>query len=265
MHSLLIWAALVALLSYVGGPILIRFKQKAKAHPKFESLDASDIPDALAHYVYSTANALREDGFIPEAYLSLPDQVPNVRAYLILLANRPSGDKAMVTVMMTHQEGKTPQVGTHYVEFSTRYASGKVVDTMNGGTLGAFKTLPGEVKTQIPQVQDPHALCLIHRHILDRLADVAPGDEKVMYPEGDAARYLAGVMEKGYEEQAALGLLYRDEEGGEAIFRPTWYGAFYMTWGLLFPIKQIRQMRAAQRATAVLRSFRESQSDPLPS
>jgi hypothetical protein len=265
MHSLFIWAILMALLYYIGGPILIRLKQKAKAHPKFESLDASDIPDVLAHYVYSTANALRDDDFTPEAYLSLPDQVPNVRAYLILLANRFAGDKAMVTVMMTHQEGKTPQIGTHYVEFSTRYASGKVVDTMNSQTLGAFKTLPGRVKTQMPQVQDPHLLYQIHRHVLDRLAGVTPGDAKEMYPEGEAARYLADVLERSYDEQAALGLLYRDEERGETIFRPTWYGAFYMTWGLLFPIKQIRQMLAAQWANTVLRSFRESPSEPLRS
>jgi hypothetical protein len=86
-----------------------------------------------------------------------------------------------------------------------------------------------------------------------------------MYPEGEAARYLADVLTKGYEEQAAMGLMYRDEEGGETIFRPTWYGAFYMTWGQLFPIKQIRQMRASQWGNTVLRSFQESQADRLAS
>lgn len=265
MYSLLIGVGILALLFYVGSPALIRCTQKAKAHPKFEELEASDIPDALAHYVYSTANALRQDDFTPEAYLSLPDQVPNVRAYLILLANRQSGDKAMVTVLMTHAGDTTPQIGTCYVEFSTRYASGTVVDTMNSSTLGAFKPVPREVKTQIPQVQDPHLLFQLHMHVLANFAGVDPGDEKLMYPEGEAARYLADVLTRGYEEQVALGLMYRDEEGGETIFRPTWYGAFYMTWGQLFPIKQVRRWAAAQRANMILRSFRESFSDPLRS
>ena len=258
MRTLLTLLVGIAVFAYLIYPIIIRFSFKAKGRPRFKALEAAEIPDVLADYIYSTANALREDGFLPEAYLSLPDQVPNVAAFLIMLTNRATGDKAMVTAMMTFQPGKTPQIGTRYVEFSTRFVSGKAVDTLNSNTAGAFLPVAGETKTRLPQIPDPHTLYQIHRHVMENFASIEPGDEKTLYPEGGALPYLTDVLVKSYEAQMALGLFYRDEVYGETLFRPTWYGAFYMTWATLFPVREIRRMLARQRSDEILRSFRES-------
>lgn len=260
MNGLIFGALAVAAFFYVGMPLLIKFSQKAKARARFEPLEHSDIPAVLSDYVYSTANALRQDGFTSEAYLCLPDQVPNVKAYLIMLTNRAMGDKAMVTVLMQCPPGQTPQLGTRYVEFSTRFQSGKSVDTLNSSTLSSFKLLPGETKTYLPKVQDPHLLYRIHRHVIAKFAGIEPGDAPEVYPEGGALPYLTDVMEKGYEEQAALGLFYRERRASGDLFRPTWYGAFYMTWGLLFPFAQLRRMQLDRRADEVMRSYRQSEA-----
>ena len=88
MWQVVAWVGELIALFYMAFPILIRFSLKAKAHPRLEKLEASDIPDVLADYLYGQANALREDGFTPEAYLALNDSTPNVRTYLILMTNR---------------------------------------------------------------------------------------------------------------------------------------------------------------------------------
>lgn len=250
--------------TYIGGPILIYFTQKMKARPRFETLEPSQMPGPVADYVYSTANALRDAGFTPESYLCLPDAVPNVKAYLILLANHAAGDKAMVTALMSEMPDMPATLGTVYVEFSTRYASGRLVDTMNSRQLSSFPALPHEVKNQFPAIQDPLRLYEIHRHIMAKHAGIADNDRKVMFEPGSAAAYLAQVMAQGYEEQAAVGIMRRTVEADEEIYRPTWYGAFRMTWGLMFPFQSMRRAAISRKSAAILDAFRrESSQTPV--
>ena len=79
-----------------------------------------------------------------------------------------------------------------------------------------------------------------------------------MYPEGQALSYLTEVTARTYAEQTAFGLFYSDEEFGETIYHPTWYGAYYMAWRVMFPLSQIDRMLSARRANQVIQSFRET-------
>jgi hypothetical protein len=109
-------------------------------------------------------------------------------------------------------------------------------------------------------VQDPFQLYEIHRHIIAKHASIADSDRKVMFEPGGAAAYLAQVMTQGYEEQAAVGILRRTIENTEDIYRPTWYGAFRMTWGLMFPFSSLRRNAISRRSDAILESFRRESS-----
>jgi hypothetical protein len=256
MNVLLVIVLSIIALVYLGGPLLIFVTQKMKARPRFETLEPSQMPAPVAEYVYSTANALRQAGFVPEAYITLPDAVPNVRAYLIMLTNREAGDKAMVTVLLGHVEGQAEGLTNAYTEFSTRFASGRTVDTMNSRDLSAFPKLPHEYKTQLPHVLDPIQLYDIHCHVMAHHAGIAPNDRKIVYDEGQAIPYLTEVFARSYEEQTAAGILYRTSGGDDEVYRPTWRGAFGMTWGLLFPFLNLRRMQRAAHGNKILASFR---------
>lgn len=255
----LIWEVVAGLAALIYGftPIVTRYSTRMQAEPEFEPLAASDLPPALAEWVYGTAATLREDGFVPEAYLALPNQMPNTRAYLILMVSRHSGDKAMATAIISDSAGVRGALQNCYLEFSTRFASGKIVMTLNSKTLGSFdQEMPNETRIYFPYISNPHALYQLHQHVMDKFAGIAPTDEKVLYPEGEAVLWMKEILRKVLEEQAQLGVLKRSPTGD--AFYPTWIGAYRMTWQLLPPLLQLRRKAEMRKADAVFRSYRAS-------
>ncbi|HVF84909.1 MAG TPA: hypothetical protein VM821_02925, partial [Abditibacteriaceae bacterium] len=132
---LLPWVPWLLALIYIGLPLLILFSQKMQANPQFVPIDPSNTPADATRYFSSVVPELEKDGFRVSASLGMPNQVPNVRVFLVMLINRGTGDKAMVT-LMTPDEGSA----TLYTEFSTRFESGQCFDTLNSPTLSAFQT-----------------------------------------------------------------------------------------------------------------------------
>lgn len=250
MHGLqpvVTWFIVFVVVSYAGMPIVIRFAQKMRAHPHLNELDLTTLPPGIGDYLTRTAGALTADGFAEPTYLAMPDQVPNVSAYLIMLVNRASGDKAMVTALFAQNVATPP---TLYVEFSTRHENGQVFDTLNSQTVGSFPPGPQTVRTQTPSVQDPHRLLQVHRFVMDRAAVAGP---KSLYAPGEAVPYLGRVLIESYEAQVKRRWLYLDRAAD--AYRPTWVGAYRMTWPQLWPVKSLLTGRMRREEQAVLRSF----------
>jgi hypothetical protein len=244
------WLLLIIGVPYVGGPALIRFSQKMAAKPRFYPLQAGDLPEEAAAYLYGTTNALLNVGFIPAAYLSMPDQVPNVRTYLVMLVNRAEGDKAMVTQMYATTTGAA-RLATSYLEFSTRFENGQSIETLNSDTLNSFKAGADEVKTQAPAVKDPQELYRLHQYMMEKRAR---GGAKVVYDEGQEIPYLCRVIVESYEQQVRFGWLSLSRS--EEVYRPTWKGAFLMTWGLLWPVNALRKSLMRRNEQKALNAFR---------
>ncbi|HVK05882.1 MAG TPA: hypothetical protein VM490_20590 [Armatimonadaceae bacterium] len=250
MVPLLIVLAVLVVAAYVALPLVIKASQKMAMRPEFYTLTPEQLPPSLSEYVYGTAAALREHGFEPAAYLTMPNQVPNVRAYLILLMNREAGDKAMVTAMIGEQDG-VPTSVTRYLEFSTRFSGGELFDTYNARTLSSFPPGPKTLKTQVPSVEDPQALYRLHRWQMER-SGVA--GEKSMPEPGQEVAYLTRAMQEDYEQQVRNGILARDDAAG--VYRPTLGGAYRMTWGLMFPFNLLRLRALRRREQDLLAQFR---------
>jgi len=184
----------------------------------------------------------------------MPAQVPNVRTYFVMLAHPGEGDKAMVTAMFA-----SGNLSTKYVEFSTRFENGRSFDTMNSKVLNAFPPSPGHTRTQVPSVQDPVELYRLHCYVMAR---GGTDGRKIVYGETDALTYLAGVMVESYEKQVKNGILYRDAAG--SVYRPTLRGAFWMTWGLLQPMKAFREQAVRSRERQILAELRSQAAAPQP-
>ncbi|GAB4466524.1 MAG: hypothetical protein OHK0029_37960 [Armatimonadaceae bacterium] len=254
MRWVLIGLLVPIVLTYIGGPLLIYFTQKLEGRPNFSELDETNLPEPVTRFLYETVEEVRKEGFVAEAFL-MADTAMNISAYLVMMANRETGDKAMVTALVAAGGAQV----VPYVEYSTRYRSGKSVDTLNSDTISSFEPTANEYKTQLFTVKEPRTLYRIHRHVLQRHAEIGFNDEKVLYPHGEALAYLLQVMEEGYEEQVKTGLLRREGSGDSLIYRPTPIGAFKMTYRLLPPFAASVRKRVQEHADRILRSYKEEQ------
>jgi hypothetical protein len=253
--ALLVILAGLAVLTYVVGPILVKFSSRSSAHPSFTALDPSHLPLPVAQYMGGVVGVLQEDGFVPQAYLNLPNQVANVNAFMLLMQNREVGDQAGIFALLATSDGLT-RLKTPYVEFSTKFASGRSFDTNNAGQLNAFTPPPGRTITQLPDVQDVGTLYRLHRYIMAKAAEAEGGEAAwgahKLYPPGPEghARALAEGMRDSYEVQVRMGVLH-PTPGGDA-YLPTWPGAFKMTWGLLPPMNWLRRSALKKRGEELL-------------
>jgi hypothetical protein len=244
--------AVLVLLPYVVGPLLIKLTLKQSDEPELTQLPLDDpkFPKSVTAHFRKVTEALRPAGFEPAAALGMPNQVPKVSARLLLLANRRTKDAAAVTLIYADEEGFT-LVKTSYVEFISRFRDGTLVQTNNSEELNAFARRPGQFTTQLPLVREPERLYRLHQALAERHGG---GSGKVLRLDeefrGDATAYLSRAIVEELEGQIDTGYMYYVESEGQ--FRPTLKGAFLMTWGLLWPFTALRRMRRDREARRII-------------
>ena len=250
-HSdLLLWPVALALVYYGGLPLLVGLQQRYPTAPRLQELDLEALGPSLANFLMTRTRALFALGFDEPTLVQVPDQAPNVSTYLIMLINRRTGDKAMVTALVGR--GAVP-LRTMYVEFSTRFESGEVFDTHNSQTLLAFPPAPLAVRTQVPPVNDLEELFRLHTFVMSK-HDIRA--KKVVYEPGQALDYLVRfVFVKTYEEKVKRGWMYYDQAGH--CYRLTLKGAYRVVGGLLQPFKALRTLALHGRARTILKEFRQ--------
>ena len=246
-----LWGLVLIALFYIGGPLLVRFRVRLPGHPKLLSLDMESLPPEIAKFLMARTRDLFELGFDEPTLVHLPNPAPHVTTYLILLVNRPAGDKALVTVVIGE---RAPYEQSFHVEFSTRFESGAEFNTHNISLLLAFPPGPQAVRTQVPSLRDPVRLYELHNFVMNK--HVIHG-KKVLYQQGEALDYLARfTFVKSYEEQVQQGWLFYEEP--RDMYRPTFKGAFLLAWGLVQPVKSLRKIALAWRARRILREFEQA-------
>lgn len=258
-HDTLIWAfiiaAIVVVLPYVLGPILLRFTLTQQAEPEVVPfpVDHPDLPEAVRDHFDNVSEEMEAVGFEQVAGLALPRQTPNVKAVILMFANRTTRDAAIATAI--YADKLTPPLQTAYVEIISRHRDDIVVQTNNSKQIGAFPHRPTVTNTQLSSVQHADRLYRLHQAIAERAAG---GAVKVLRLDeefhGDAAAYLARAMREELDGQILTGYMYLTSSG--TIFRPTWKGAFLMCWALLFPWKQIRVARRDRKERRLLAELR---------
>jgi hypothetical protein len=242
---------------YLVTPMIIRFQQRYPAHPDLRPLGFDSLDPKVRQFLTSRSEEVLRLGFAEPTLVRVVNAAPNVVSYLVMLINRERGDRAMVTVIVG--KGVTT-LQTSYVEYSTRFESGRVFNTHNAVTLPAFPPAPHATRTQTPSVRDPAELYRLHQFVMDREAAEGP---KVMYDTGKALDYLIEyAFIKMYDVQVARGWLRYCPD--EDAYRPTFLGAYRLVWGLLPPLKWLRQLQLIRRERAVLRDFRQTQREAAP-
>jgi hypothetical protein len=238
---------------YLVAPMVVRFQQRYPAHPEFTALEFEKLDPSLAKFLMSQTKALFALGFDEPTLIQIPDPAPGVTAYLIMVLNRQTGDKAMVTALVGHGP---PEMRLLYLEFSTRFETGELFDTLNSPELGAFPPGPLTVRTQVPQVDDPEALYELHTYVMSK-HDIR--SKKVVYEPNEALDYLTQyAFVKTYDEQVARGWLYYDES--RDVYGLTLKGAYLISWGLMQPFKVLRHAALRSKSRSILQEFYQARA-----
>lgn len=252
MLSLLLWIISFAAFMYLVTPILIRFSQKYNSHPKFQPVALATLPPPAAQYLWTCQQALESEGFTTVAHLAWENSAPNVFPLLTLYMNRQTGVKA-ITAAFYVVSAQGAKLTTCYTEFITRYEDGLVLQTSNNGTFGTSQHGPKQKTLRLPEMQNPHELYAIHR----RMAGIATAIEPLPPPGMEISAQEQRIVED-FNEQVGFGRLSLDTAAG--VYRPTWKGAYLMTWSQLWPMKNIRKSQERTKSRIILKELEASSS-----
>ena len=257
MQGLLIWVVGFAAFMYLVAPVLIRFNQKLNASPQFQPVDLATLPPQAAQYLWACQQALESEGFETVGHLSWGNSAPNVFPFITLFMNRASNVKALVSAFyVVSADGA--KLKTSYVEFITRYQSsggqqGTVLQTSNNKPPGAFHYGPEQQTLRLPEIQNPHALYAIHCR---RMALLAGNPVESLPPPGTEIAAQEQRMIEDFDSQVKHGRLYLDPAAN--AYRPTWKGAYLMTWSQLQPVKYFREAKERTKSRAMLKALEAS-------
>lgn len=243
----------IALL-YLGGPILIYATARHDAAPRLVTFGFGErqIPVAVDDFFRRVVILLEPEGFEVVQGLYLPNQVANVKAMFLMLVNRAAGDSALASAFYGKNAHGGMKLVTSYVEFTTRFRDGTVLDTNDNAFMaGARRTREKMVTYRFPQVRDPARLYQVHQALVRR---DAPASQKVLRLDsefhGDAAAYLAAVIVEDYQLQVKEGWMQLAEHGTK--YRMTLWGAYILCWKELWPIKPLMKAKAKRESTQLL-------------
>ena len=165
---MLFWILFVVIY-FQGTPLLILSQTHSAAAPRFEWLQMERLAPDVAHFLTSTTNELAQEGFTPVAHLLLPHAASHATPVVVLLINRQTGDKALISVIYTHTNEQT-KIATKYVEFTTRFADDSSVGTRNTKSLPAYYKPLHRRLFRFPDVTDARRLYALHRALRQKYA-----------------------------------------------------------------------------------------------
>ncbi|MEZ4526857.1 MAG: hypothetical protein R2941_13140 [Desulfobacterales bacterium] len=230
--------------SGIVAPIIVHAKQRMAAKPRFDLFDPRNLPQDKADYFVRNLQLLQKEGFEPAAFVSWESN-ENQRILFALAVNRENRDMAMAAFATAGTESKPLEV--RYTEFCTVFADSSEISTNSNPQPDVLKPFPDKKVFSFPRVKDPHHLYILHRRLLARFAlgkeAVLPAkDTEVMAVQMSVTRFLERQAKAGY---------FRTDADGE-ILRPTWKGAFLMTWKLVWPVGSIQNILHRRRMNLLL-------------
>lgn len=250
----------VLLAPYWLGPVVVWLRQRVRARPRFEPFAPGRhaVPSDVALWLRQTCDALTGEAFRVVADLFLAGQVKHVTTRVVLLEHPETAELALAVAVFS--AARPARLVASYVELPTKLGDGRSVTVNNNPRAGAFTPRPTRIVVQLPDVRDPARLLRIKRAYLERRC---AGVAVVRFDhQDDPVRFLSEAMARELAEQVEAGTYRRDDVTQE--FRPTFIGAWRMTWRLLPPFRAMRMARVRRRAAALLRELGMEGRDPRP-
>ena len=226
---LILIAALFIIGIYVLGPLAVHWTYRFAARCNPSEVSPGALPEPIAALFLRRIPELRELGFESNGCFDCGCLVSETRSYVAYFCDRRTNDFANVTVLVT------PKLIAGYLEFSTRFTDGLVLETNTNRVLPLTPLNPETRVFRFPEIQDARTLLRTHRQIIEKYApELRPQAE----PRGEEIARFVRVVENYGPRHAQIGYMRLAEEA--EWYKLTWKGAFLMTWRGLFPMSFVR-------------------------
>ncbi len=221
--------------------ILIYFMQRFRRDMQILPFDPKLVPGSkkMARYFDEAIEAMAEIGFECLGEYALPDLMPNSKAVSQIYRNVTTRETAMVNSIWGIANGAIVS-RIQFVEFICRFDHPEIhlIQTNNTTMPGAFPDAPPELNFRLPQMTQIEDLYTCHKRLMERHAPHARRilrlDEEF---QGDAQEFLRQVVfVECFDRQVSTGYLQKTGLG----WRPTVYGAMFITRKELWPFKTLR-------------------------
>ncbi len=223
----------------LGVPLaLLRIRQPLR--PRFVPLGETELPDAAWVALTDAAEALAAEGFVRYGDFCCSELIQGGTLWLRLLGQPEQGIGATAAYVELKNNARPPH---HFIEFSTEFRDGRVLDTNNLNLPYSLPAPPYLARVQLKDVWDPRALYALHRSLVASLPQAINPDTVEQ-----AAHDPAGSLVAGYSREIRAlveeGWL-RLSAGGNAVrLRPR--GALTGIWRQAWPLASLH-LRAADR------------------
>jgi hypothetical protein len=228
-----IWIDMTAFLGivHVISPIVLRYTMRYSAKCNLTELSLRNAPAEVSTIFRPRISELENLGFEYLGSYDCGSLTSETHSYNAYFCNRATSDFASVTAMET-SEGTVS-----YLEFSTRFANGTVVETNSNGIPPVTPDNPWHQVFRFSRVQTAAALYRLHRRLMEKYA---PGLWPEPEPKGEERRRFVRVIENFGPRHARIGYMELTEDG--RLYKPTWKGACLMAWRSLWPTSFVRKI-----------------------
>ena len=228
LRLLEILAALGA--SHLAITALVRSLLTFSARCELTAVDMQDLPKNVARAFQQRQPELAGIGFDRIDLYDCGSIVPETHTYIAYFCNRETNDFANVTARVTRAGCSS------YMEFSTSFANGVVVETNTNATLPLTPGMPERRVFRFPGTQKPQELYRIHRQLVEKYA---PGLWGESAPRGEEIERYKRIIDNYGPRHTRIGYM-RLVDGNQ--FKLTWKGAFLVTLRKIWPIALVRKV-----------------------
>jgi hypothetical protein len=234
---------------YALSPVAIRmtFDFAARCNPTQISLD--ELPDEVAAVFRNRIPQIQALGFEPIGCFDCGRLASETHSYTAYFCNHRTNDFANVSALVW------PNKMASYIEFSTRFTNGTVLETNTNGVLPLTPPNPSTRVFRFPAIQDVRLLFETHRRLVEKYAGHLWVQAE---PRGQEIQRLVRVVENYGPRHAVMGYMVPSEDG--ASYKLTWKGACLITWRGLWPVCALRKW---MHRNAMQSEWRSLQSEGL--
>lgn len=261
MSIVLIVLAVLVLWPFVLGPVLIGAIQTIPIRPNFIPLGHDRVPPEVAAFLGPSEYMLGHDGFefVGRYTLDASNGTVKTTTFFTLFVQRHTGDIGLAVTLHSHGVGVSERQS--FIQFFTQLPNGKIVVTNNLRTVGFWFEPIAEVDgLSLPMVHNTHDLYRLH---CGRVSKVNPQNLKGVSPAPGAEMEFwlkyeefsgAARERQGYYRRVKQ-TVKTPFEHVEEVYKLTWKGALWGTWGLAQPVLEIRKTAAENKAKRYLESI----------
>jgi len=241
-ESILWYVSAFAGAIYLLSPLVAHNAYRFNSRCRLRAISPDTPPDGIAEEFERRISEFASSGFELVGCFDCGVLAQETRSYLAYFCNHTTNESANVSAMTT-QDGPAS-----YVEISSRFSNGQVIETNTNAILPAMPGNPDVQVFRFPSVEEPRALLKMHRRLVEKHA---PGLCAIGEPrDAEVERYVRTIENYG-PRLAKAGYMKLE---GEA-YRLTWKGAFRVAWLALWPVTLLRRAVHGHAMQLELRSL----------